>query len=332
VAAAAAGLTVAACSSNAPSPVRTSTSSPSPSSSQSSTPSNDDSSGPVWPLTDLPASSASDAARPAVALAVVGSAPSGLSSADVVFQEISSPVRYLALYHSSEASDVGPIGSLQPTDGQVLGVVHPLYGYDGAAEPYFVKIVDKTKIIDLNSGSDPAPYISGADGLVASTSAFLGDSHADTAPPPLFRYRGTTTGADTLADSGVSRPTSVQLTIPGYGTEEWGFDQHTNRWQLTSGGPQVSVANLVVQSVSYQGVGRHHAILTPEVVGNGKAEFFSASATGGSGGTSVSGTWAKPGIAKDTDFLASNGTPLAFQPGPTWIVLAPPGTTVSTSG
>jgi hypothetical protein len=122
------------------------------------------------------------------------------------------------------------------------------------------------------------------------------------------------------------------VAIPGYGTEEWGFDQHTDRWQLTSGGPQVSVANLVVQSVSYQGVGRHHAILTPEVVGNGKAEFFSASASGGSGGTSVSGTWAKPGIAQDTDFLASNGTPLAFQAGPAWIILAPPGTTVSTSG
>ena len=43
---------------------------------------------PIAPLTGLPAASAADATRPAVALAVAGSSPQGLRSADVVFEEM----------------------------------------------------------------------------------------------------------------------------------------------------------------------------------------------------------------------------------------------------
>src|SRR5580658_2672033 len=51
--------------------------------------------GTVAPLTGLTVTAAT-AQRPAVAVAVAGSDPVGLGSADLVFEEITSPVRYLA--------------------------------------------------------------------------------------------------------------------------------------------------------------------------------------------------------------------------------------------
>jgi hypothetical protein len=328
--AAAAGLAVAACSSGggSPSPVSSSpTASASPSSSPSSTASAA-ASGPLAPLTGLPTSS-STAARPAVALVLAGPDPSGLGSADLIFQDISSPVRYIAVYQSNEASNVGPVTGTEPTDGQVLDVLHPLVGYDGAVEPYFVKILDHAKITDMGDGNDPSLYSTGSAGLVTSTSAIEKASHGDSAPPQLFRYRGASSGASTLAVSGVSRPTSVKVDIPGDGTEDWSFDSHSDRWQLTSGGPKVEVANLVVQSVSYKGIGLHHSVPNAEAIGGGQVQVFSGSA-GGSGGTAATGTWSRPHANDVINFLGSDGTPMALQPGSTWIILAPAGTRVST--
>ena len=61
------------------------------------------STGTVAPLTGL-AVTAAVAQRPAVAVPVSGPDPNGLGSADLVFEEMSSPVRYLAVFQSTEAT------------------------------------------------------------------------------------------------------------------------------------------------------------------------------------------------------------------------------------
>ena len=104
------GLAMTACGRGLPNPVSAGsapsspdTASPGPSTSAVS------SDRPIAPLTGLPVASPADAARPAVALDVAGPDPRGLSSADVVFEEITSPVRYIAVYQSRQAAGVGPI-------------------------------------------------------------------------------------------------------------------------------------------------------------------------------------------------------------------------------
>ena len=128
---------------------------------------------------------------------------------------------------------------------------------------------------------------------------------------------------------------SVQVTIPGESPQEWSFSAHSDRWTLTSGGPAVQVANLVVQKVSYKqiSINARHGIVTPNplVTGSGDTEVFSGSASGSSSGTAASGTWSKPHTSSLTNYFDSSGTQMAFQSGPTWIILAPPGTQVSTS-
>jgi hypothetical protein len=287
--------------------------------------------GPVAPLTGLPATD-SVAQRPAVAVAVAGSDPVGLNAADVVFEEAASPVRYLAVFQSDEASQVGPVTSTRPTDGQVLSVLHPLTSYDGGTSS-FVSVLDATKIIDDGYATHSSLYSAGASGLTVSTAAITASSTADTPPPGLFSYRGP--GAS-LASVKQTHPTSVRIDIPGQPTEQWSFDSSADRWVQTSGGPRASVANLVVQIVTFKTVylSRKYGetAQSARVVGTGAATVFSGTTPGGSGGTEAAGTWFKPGVAGLTNFFDAANVPMSFGAGPTWILLAPAGTRTSQAG
>jgi len=309
---------------------------PSPSAARSSTSSTDSSSHPAAPLTGLPAASAAAAAGPAVAVVVSGAALAGLGPADVVYQEITTPsARYIAVFQSHQSSSVGPVTATRPADGQILSVLHPLTAYNGGT-PTFISVLDKSGITDAGYTTHPSAYTSTPTGLTASTVAIPRAVGGGKAPPPLFSYRGPATGATTLAATGVSRRSSVRLTIPGYGTQTWGFDARTDRWVLNSGGLRVTVANLVVQTVSYRAVFESHklglTVPSARVIGTGPATVFSGTASGGSGGTAATGTWSRPNLRDVKNYLGANGLPMAFLPGPTWIVLAPAGTQVTASG
>jgi hypothetical protein len=286
--------------------------------------------GTVTPLTGLPATDAV-AQRPAVAVAVSSTDPVGLGAADLVYEEITSPVRYVAVYQSNEAT-VGPVSGTRPDDGQILSVLHPLTSYDGGTSS-FVSVLDTTKIVDEGYLTHPSLYSEGTDGLTVSTAAIVSASTGDAPPPGLFSYRGP--GA-TLASVKETHPTSVRIDIPGQLTEQWNFSSSSDRWVQTSGGPRVSVANLIVQIVPFKTVNlsRKYGETTQSarVYGKGAATVFSGTTAGGSGGTAAAGSWFKPGIAGLTNYFDAASVPMNFGTGPTWVVLAPAGTTTSQAG
>jgi hypothetical protein len=271
-----------------------------------------------------------------VALVIAGSHPRGLSLADVVFEEISTPLRYIAVFQSRQALAAGPITSTQPADGQVLSVLRPLTGYDGGSTG-FINVLDNTKVTDLGYSTHSSLYQSGADGLTASTKK-LRDAGHGSAPPELFSYRGADSGSTDLATAGEWRPSSVTVTIPGLGRQKWSFDAHSDRWSQVSGGPPIQAANLIVQTVPYKKIflSRRYGITVPSarVFGRGPAELFSgigSTTVHGPGGLAAKGSWAKPGIRDVTAYVDSKGFPMELQPGTTWIILAPRGTRVSTA-
>lgn len=289
------------------------------------------STGSLAPLTGL-AVTAAIAQRPAVAVAVAGTDPVGLGSADLVFAELATPVRYLAIFQSDESSTVGPVTSTRPTDGQALSVLHPLTSYDGGTSS-FISELDATKIIDDGYAGHASLYSAGSGGLTVSTAALADAGRSDRPPPELFYYRQP--GAS-LASAQETHPASVRVEIPGQPAEQWDFDAKADRWVETAGGPRVSVANLVVQIVSFKTVylSRKYGetARSPRVVGKGPATVFSGTAPGGSGGTAATGSWAKPGLTAVSNYFDAAGLPLTFEPGPTWIVLAPAGTRTSQAG
>jgi len=289
-------------------------------------------SGPSAPLTDLPAASAAGARQRAIALVLSGPDPHGLTAADVVYQEFATPVRYIAVFQSKQATGVGPLTATQPTDGQALSVLRPLFGYDGGTR-VFKKVLDRTSVTDVGFGTHPSLYARVPHGVTASTSAVLRAGRRGGAPPQIFYFRGAATGRSTLATVGLSRPSAARVKIPGYGTESWAFDSHTGLWALTGGGPRVRVANVVVQTVPYKhAVVGHHAgttVLIARIIGKGPVEVLSGRA--GDSGMAAAGTWSKPHLKQLTNYYDNNGYPMAFQPGATWVILAPKGTRVSTS-
>jgi hypothetical protein len=284
--------------------------------------------GPVAPLTGLPVP-ALTAQRPAVAVAVAGPDPVGLNAADLVYEDVTSPVRYLAVYQSKEANQVGPVTGTRPEDGPALSVMHPLTGYDGGTSS-FVTVLDATKIIDAGYLRNPSLYLVGPDGVTVSTAVVAASGKSDGPPPALFSYRKP---GDSLASAKETHPTELQVSVPGQPTERWSFDGRTDRWVHEAGGSQISVANLIVQIVGYKTVylSRRYGETTQSarVTGIGHATVYSGTAPGGSGGTAAAGTWSKPGRATVTNFFDAANQPMNFTPGPTWVVLAPAGTQTS---
>jgi Protein of unknown function (DUF3048) C-terminal domain/Protein of unknown function (DUF3048) N-terminal domain len=285
------------------------------------------------PLTDLAAASAAGAQRRAVALVLSGPDPRGLTSADVVYQEFAAPVRYIAVFQSKEATGVGPLASTQPTDGQALSVLRPLFGYDGST-PVFTKELHHTHVTDVGFSTHRSLYARAAGGVTASTRAIRRAVRGSEAPPEIFYYRGQGTGTNVLATDHLSRPAAAKVIVPAYGTESWAYDSRTGLWALTAGGPRVRVANVVVQMVPYkQAVVSHRAgttVPSARLIGTGTVQVLSGSA--GGSGTAAPGTWSKPHLNQLTDYTDGNGYPMAFQPGPTWVIFAPKGTRFSTSG
>jgi hypothetical protein len=272
------------------------------------------------------------AQRPAVAVDVSGSDPAGLGSADVVFVEVTSPIRYLAVFQSEDASSVGPVTSTRPADGELLSVLHPLFCYAGGTSS-FIAALDATKVIDDGYAGHASLYSAGPGGLTVAPAMLAAAGGSDGPPPPLFSYRAP---GQSLASAREVHPTSVKVVIPGQPTEQWTFDSRADRWVETAGGPRVSVANLVVQIVTFKAVylSRKYGQTVPSarVFGTGPVTVLSGSAPGHGGGTSASGIWRKPGFPGVTDYLDSADVPMNFDPGPTWIVLAPAGTQISQAG
>jgi hypothetical protein len=278
------------------------------------------------------------AARPAIALAVGGRRPRGLASADLVFEEVTRPsVRYIAVFQTRQASVIGPITSTRPADGMALSVLHPLYGYDGGT-PGFLEVLRLSKVRDIGYSRHPALYQARGGQIMTSTSAIWKRAAAvrrDSSPPPLFQYRDRDGGPAQLAAAGQRHVTSVKIILPGAATQRWQFDSAANGWRLISGGPRVEVSDLIVEIVRYKTVFLSHrdgrTAPSARVIGAGRAFVL----TGDAGtpdsvptGLAAVGNWSKPGLTAVTNFLDSQDFPLAMQPGPTWVILAPRSTRV----
>lgn len=291
--------------------------------------------GPYAPLTGAPVSAA-QARQPAVALAIAGSRPTGLDQADVVYEEISTPVRYLAIYQSGQSADAGPVTSTRPADGMIASVLHASVGYSGGTVG-FLQVLHHQHVTDLGADSHPAFYHDGHGGLTANT-AQLQRAHASQ-PPDLFPFRGEgLADSHQLASKGVWRAASARIEIPGQAAQHWHYDEGAKCWRPVALSPAACVANLVVQSVAYKEVYLSHRSGTvapsARVFGGGKAVVLSsteATTAPGGAGLAVHTTWTKPGAADLTDFVDADGSPVEFAPGRTWVILAPLGTHITTS-
>jgi hypothetical protein len=260
----------------------------------------------------------------------------GLRQADIVVEEMveGGLTRLLALFHSQDPDEVGPVRSARSTDLAVLAELHrPLFAWSGA-NPTFRAAVEAADLVDVGFAAAPdayrrdrrrpAPYNLFAG--PADLRSAAGDDGAGTPPPMLFAYRAP---SEPLAGTGV-RPVDGFRASTFATAIEWNWNDQTLLWDrsqngtthVDSTGDRVAVPNVVVRTTPYRdsGVRDSRGAVVPEAasVGDGDAWLLSD-------GKAQPGRWQKSSTDAPTTYTTTDGTPFRLTPGQTWIEILPPG-------
>jgi hypothetical protein len=141
-------------------------------------------------------------------------------------------------------------------------------------------------------------------------------------PPPVLPLAGT---GEAFTTSHVGKARTITITPPGAPAETWTYSAAGHSW-LRSGTPGVAVANLILQNVDYKQV----LLRDPDRFAQSARVLGRGNCTAVSGGTVTPCSWYKRSAASVTGYVDAAGVPLRFAPGPTWVVLLPPGSKLAT--
>src|SRR5205807_576123 len=194
----------------------------------------------------------------------------------------------------------------------------------------FVNLLHATSMIDVGESADPGAYFLRREKpsdhkLFSSTArlyAFPGAAGAKP-PPPLFPFLPP---GQPFAPAG-AQPASHLETVVGTQHVFYDWDPAAG-WRraingqphVVEGGGQLIATNVVVQFVPWvPSPGDfdtlHSPVLVAQVVGSGDAWILA-------GGKVVKGHWSKPTPDAVTSYTGSDGQPVSFLPGRTWVELA----------
>jgi hypothetical protein len=286
----------------------------------------------TWPLTGLAASSAPT--EPALSVKI-DNAPaarpqSGLDHADLVFEALveGGMSRFMAVYQSHGAAELGPIRSARPVDGALLRALNGgIFAYSGAATGEIAPAKAYSTAFLLSNDDNPAPFYrlgsrSAPENVYSSTARLRAEAARKSAHPglpgPLFTYGPPVPGS----------PTSRQLSVVlgNAAAASWAYDgasylrSEDGSRQVLADGAQVRATNVVVLrvQVTHSGITDAAGNEDPFVLayGSGAAEVFRS-------GVVEHGRWSRPSVASAYQFTSTAGGPLTLAPGPTWIELVP---------
>ena len=281
--------------------------------------------------------------RPALAVKIDnhidGRPQVGLDRADVVYEE---PVeggitRFIAIFHSQDATKVGPVRSARLTDLEVLREYgKPLLSFSGAAG-YVLKAIRKSEfLVSLPHGRFPSIYRRDSSRWFAPHNLFtstkdlwrVGRGTSATPAPVLFGF-GEPAPPPPSTGAIPRWPRGRKATIPfgGSYTAVWSYDGGSGRYLRWHGnvkhrtltGGQVTAANVLVMRVATTRSNRDAAAHgTPELELVGSGEFVLLR-----NGIRIAGRWSRARPGAPTRFTDELGRPVLLAPGNTWIELVP---------
>lgn len=293
----------------------------------------------TFPLTGQPAPPGELLSRPALAVKI-DNAPAarpqaGINQADVVFEERveGGLTRFLAVFQSTDAADVGPVRSARSTDVPILATLgQPLFSWSGA-NAAFAALIEASNVVDVGVEAAFGVYTSREDerpppSHLFSDTVSLYEAAAGRGSPPaamfIYREEGEAPPADARPIAGVDLD---------FGATEVAFnwDDDLQGWvRLQNGTPHVDAAgqqiaprNVVVRFAEYIDSGSTDAngVPVPEAVlqGQGLAWFLVD-------GMLIEGTWDQRALRAPVQYLTLAGTFARLAPGSTWIELPEEGT------
>jgi hypothetical protein len=260
---------------------------------------------------------------------------SGIQEADSVYEVLveAGLTRFIALFHQSDSTFVGPVRSARPTDSKLI---RPLGGplQISGGQDWILAIYrnDGTPIIgDSGATTYRMSHRAAPHNLYASTEAIrqVADDRGmdDDPPPPLFTFgeepTATTGGAIRITFDWSDQP-DVVWRYDGeqyrrfYGTRphKW-IDSDFNEGQIAFD----TIVVLMGRKYTASGAGGSSVPAT-ETIGSGEALVFS------NGGV-ISGQWSRPEITDTFELTDADGSPIVLEPGRLWIAVFPDNRTVS---
>lgn len=291
---------------------------------------------PTYPLTGRPATDAGIAGRAAVAVKVdnifEARPQAGILAADVVYEEFTEGVtRFIVVYHSTDAEAVGPVRSVRPADPVIVTPLGGVFGFSGGSPGAMALAADAP--LTLVMEDDVAVMYRWPDrvmphNLYTSTAGLFSRVPAEVGSPRALATF--LTGDKTFGGPGAMPVASIALVPAPYVTAGYDWDAASGTWlRSTDGVPhiveegQIAPTTVIVQFTPYEFFIDDYDVQYPEVLGSGEAWIFAA-------GAMVPGTWHKESPAAVTNFVDSDGAPIAIPPGQTWVHLVAPGSSVTT--
>ena len=291
------------------------------------------------PLTGLPVVDPSLLGRAALAIKIdnldiageTARPQTGLAFADVVVEEVveGGITRFVAILHSTDSPEAGPVRSARTTDVHLLPILgRPLFAYSGGNPGVLDAVRRSPSIVDR--GGEWAPAYARVQGRRPPHNLYVrpweiwARGEGSTTPPPLgpFRPRG--------EGSPIGEPVrGVNVAFDGIAAAgvSWSWLPEDRRWLRQQGGSThvdgagwtVGPRNVVVMFTQY--VASPADPRSPEgiTVGSGEAWVFTD-------GKLVMASWSRPSEAAPLTFLDGAGVPIPLSAGRTWIELVRPGT------
>jgi hypothetical protein len=280
------------------------------------------------PLTGLPDESGLSITRPALAVKI-GNNPearpqAGITKADIVYEEIveGGITRYMAVFNSELPPRVGPVRSVRGMDPNIATNWGGLFAYSGGV-PKNVSKIESAKGVKAINETDAGDGMKrdskrGAPNNLYVQTAIMFLKDASPKPPiAQFEYSSKVSAtAQVVTKFVVGFKAGFDCT--------WVYDSNTNEYLRFYGakpvvddeGTQVSVSNIVVQTINYPN--ESEGITT----GSGKVQIFRD-------GKMISGTWDRPSNKKPATYKDSEGKTITLTPGQTWVELVSEKTPVS---
>ncbi len=289
---------------------------------------------PTWPLTGaLVEEGTSEAAlaRPVLALKIDNARPArpqdGLERADVVLTELVEDglTRFVALYHSVDAGNVGPVRSGRDTDAAILPAFSPVLGMSGAAPPT-MEILQAAGLRMYHEHADPGAFFRAEarrrphDFFASTPALWAQGAGLPPAARPWPQDPAVPPGGTPVAglDAALSRVSSIA----------WRWDPGGNTWRRSQdGAPHLAASgeHLHARSVVLVRVGvvagggvdvNGSATVDTQVVGEGEAIVLRDA-------QAFAVRWRKASPEAHFEWLQPDGAPLPLAPGRVWIEFQP---------
>lgn len=284
----------------------------------------------ISPLSGLPVS-AEQAAFPVTGIMIENSPDarpqSGLDSAGVVYEAIAEAgiTRFLALFQDSEPDYIGPVRSARPYYVEWLQGYDASYAHVGGS-PEALALIKSAGVKDLDQFANSKAYwrISSRyapHNMYTSMAKLRELENAKGYKSSTFK------GFVRKAEAPAATPSakSIDLTMSGYlYNVHYDYDAATNSYKRSEGGkPHMNVAGdgktstqlspkVVIAIVVPYGIKSDGLHSDYKTTGSGKAYIFQD-------GVLTEGIWEKQGSKEPLVLGDANGSPLAINPGQTWV-------------